>query len=142
MKESSDRRNPYLVLGLPYGAYVGEVRRAFARRSKEVAQGTLGGVDTADLTWALAQLEQSQADTTIDVSIYRVPANPSLFDEGLTGTGAIGFLDPGPTPIPRTTDSATTEDIDELASKALIQWLEVLLSTDGEAIKIPYPTPK
>jgi len=142
MSESNNRRNPYLVLGLPYGASVGEVRKAFARRSKEITQGSIVGVSKVDLTWALSQLERGTSDPTIDVSIYRVPANHSLFDHGSQGSNSVGFLNPAAIPILRTTESVTAEHIDELTSKALLEWANIFLSTNGPEIKIPYPLPK
>jgi hypothetical protein len=142
MATFDDRRNPYLVLGLPYGSSISDVRKAFSRRSREVARGSLSELTEADLTWALSQLEQGASDPAIEVSIYRVPANLSLFDSKPTGSDAVGFLNPRAEPILRTTDPATSEHIDELTDKALIEWVAILLSAEGMEIRIPYPTPE
>ena len=93
MSGSGDRRNPYLVLGLPYGSSPKDATRAFVRRQKEIGQGTFAAYRIADLTWALHQVEQAMHEREVDVTIYRVPANRSLFASppGVGDGGGRGF---------------------------------------------------
>ncbi len=141
MNGNDDRRNPYLVLGLAYGASVQEVRRAFARRSKEVSRGTFTAYTMEDLNWALYQLEQSQQDPDIDVTLYRVPANPSLFDSPSPDGNDHGFFNPAPVPIKRTTDPVDPEEIEALLDEAVLCWVKQLVSPTGASVQIPYPFP-
>ena len=141
MNGNEDRRNPYLVLGLEYGSSVRDVSLAFARRSREVSQGRFSAYTTEDLTWALDQLERSHDDLEIDVSIYRVPANPYLFGSGPEASSGSGFFDPAPVPIGRTTGPTDLEEIEALLDEAVVSWVGVLLGPAGEPVQVPYPFP-
>ncbi len=133
MSQIGDRRNPYLVLGLSYGAPVQDVKRAFARRAKEVAKGTFTAYGMEDLTWALHQLEQSQLDTDIDVTFYRVPANQSLFTSSTHNTVTDGQ---------RTESDPQTHLEDALSAVLKARWDEavnsakrVLTATENEDLR-------
>lgn len=119
MNQIGDRRNPYLVLGLSYGSPVQDVKRAFARRAKEVAKGTFTAYGMEDLTWALRQLEQSELDTDIDVTFYRVPANQSLFTSSSHNTV---------TDAQRTESDPQTHLEDALSAVLKARWDEALTS--------------
>ena len=143
MNGTEDRRNPYLVLGLPYGSSPREATRTFARRSREVNEGRFTGYTVEDLTWALNQVEQAAQDTGVDVRIYRVPANPSLFDGLPDGdTGGSGFFNPSPVPIGRATDPVGPGEIEALLDEAVTAWVEELLGPGGQPVQIPYPFPE
>ncbi len=103
-----DRRNPYVLLGLPYGASPGEVRRAFTRRSREVRFGDRTDVDVADLEWAVARIELEHADPSATFGTYRAPADPAV----LRPPAGFGLLAPLPRAAGRR--SPVTPD-DELA---------------------------
>lgn len=142
MNGTEDRRNPYLVLGLPYGSSPREATKAFARRSKEVNKSRSFGYTVEDLTWALNQVEQATQDFEIDVTIYRVPANPSLFDGSPDWDGeSSGFFNPRPVPIKRTTGPVDPEEIEALLDEAALCWVNQLVSPKGASVQIPYPFP-
>jgi hypothetical protein len=142
MSSHDDRRNPYLVLGVLYGSPASDVRKGFARRSREVSRGDLTAYTTEDLTWALSQIELSETDPEIDVTLYRVPANPTLFESVNGPGGVVGFFNPAPEPIARTTGPATSGHVEQLLDKAVVEWVENLLHRGAEDFRIPYPFPE
>ena len=141
MSGSGDRRNPYLVLGLPYGSSPREATRAFARRSREVNKSRFFGYTVEDLTWALHQVEQAVHEPEVDVTIYRVPANRSLFASppGVGHGGEAGFFNPGPVPIGRATGPVESEEVEVLLDKAVEGWVGGLFGPAGEPVQVPYP---
>jgi hypothetical protein len=84
-------RNPYLILGIPFGASREEANIAFARRSRALRRaGGRGGEAMTDLTWALNQIDEAVADPGAALGLYRIPADPAVFD------GGTGVLAPPP----------------------------------------------
>ena len=142
MKTYVDRRNPYLVLGIPYGASKREVRRAFAERSKRIRRGEFDAVRTEDLNWALHRLEQVEQDADIDLEYYRVPANNALIHDGPLSDSAHGFFNPEPAPLARRTNPLSSNERQNLADQAVIEWLRAFFAPGGEPIRIPYPHPE
>ena len=96
---------------------------------------------TADLTWALHQVEQAVHQPEVDVTIYRVPANRSLFASplGVGDGGGAGFFNPDPVPIGRATGPVESEEIEVLLDKAVEGWVGGLLGPAGEPVQVPYP---
>ena len=89
--------NPYLILGIPFGASREQANVAFARKTKGLRRsgGRAGAADRdklTDLTWALNQIDEATA-TGLDV--YRIPADPEAF----AAPGA-GVLSPPPETLP------------------------------------------
>ena len=142
MNGHNDRRNPYLVLGLSYGSSVSEARKRFARRSKEISRGDLTAYTTEDLTWALSQIELSEIDPEIDFSMYRIPANPKLFESANEPGGVVGFFSPAPEPIARVTAPISADHVEELLDEAVINWTKNLLDEGADDFRIPYPFPE
>jgi hypothetical protein len=141
MSGSEGRRNPYLVLGLPYGSSPKDATRAFVRRSRAIEQGTFVAYRITDLTWALQQVEQAAHEPKIDVTIYRVPANQSLLASppGVGDGGGTGFFNPAPVAIGRATGPVESEEVDVLLDKAVVGWVGGLLGSAGEPVQLPYP---
>lgn len=138
---TKERRNPYLVLGLPYGSEIRDVRRAFAKRAKKVAARNMTAYTMEDLTWALFQLEQSQHDPEVDITIYRIPANPETFRFQAEDTPEFGLFWPQAVPIQRRTAPSDREEIEELLDNAIVQWAEYMLDRGSQLVEIPYPFP-
>jgi len=101
---SDDRRNPYVLLGLPYGATLTEARRAFARRARDARWGDHDVIDAADLEWALARIELEHIDAAAAFGTYRVPADASV----LRSPAGFGLIAPAPRAASRR--SPTTPD--------------------------------
>lgn len=81
-------RNPYLILGLEFGASREEANIAFARRSKGMHRDPSKVDLLTDLTWALNQIDEAEGDPEHRIDLYRVPAVE-------TGEGS-GVLRPPP----------------------------------------------
>ena len=73
----SDRRNPYLVLGVPYGTSRAEATRAFAQRSRRARREATFPYTVDDMTWALHQIEAHLDNPSAAIDHFRVPADPS-----------------------------------------------------------------
>lgn len=101
----ADQRNPYVMLGIPYGSPKDVANRAFARRAKgqrrRRASDSGPVVDLTDLTWALNQVAENIRDPRTALHVYRVPADPGALDP--VGEGV---LRPGPELMGRTTGSS------------------------------------
>lgn len=101
MKETDEVRNPYLILGLSFGADAEDARSSFARLSRRARAGH-GSYTLDDLTWALQQVEQELGEPWEDVSLYRVPAIPEAYLPLRTIVAV-----PAPEPMPRQTPSGS-----------------------------------
>jgi hypothetical protein len=78
-------RNPYLILGLPFGATRDEANRAYALKARGLRR-TPGGEDAlVELGWALNQIDEAIADPRKALEIYRIPADPGAFYPEATG---------------------------------------------------------
>ena len=111
---SDDRRNPYLVLGVPYGADRARVTRSFARRSRRARRDDAFPYSLEDLTWALHQIEANIDDPTAAIDHFRVPADPSQ----LQLPQGPGLLRPPATPLERRTEPSTPSSIEALRQQA------------------------
>jgi hypothetical protein len=89
-------RNPYLILGLPFGAGREEANAAFVRRARRARRGELPGVEQTDLTWALNQIDEAVGDPRTALGTYRVPALPEAF----AAPASAGLLRPPPERFP------------------------------------------
>jgi hypothetical protein len=112
------QRNPYLILGLPFGASRDEANVAFARQARSLRrQGDAGKKQLVELTWALNQIVEALRDPDSTLEIYRIPADPDAFDpEGS------GFFTPPPERMERRTEPSGPDaaalighTVDELA---------------------------
>ena len=74
---SESRRNPYLILGVPYGSPSEIATRAFAKNTKRSKHEENYPYSLEDLTWARNQIKAHLENPTSDLSTYRVPADPA-----------------------------------------------------------------
>ena len=100
---NDDRRNPYVLLGLPYGASLIDAQRAFARKSREARWGDHDDVDLGDLTWALEQIESHHTDSAAGYGTFRIPTHATAIDP----PSGFGLLRPAPRPAPRQAEPPT-----------------------------------
>jgi hypothetical protein len=70
-------KNPYVLLGIPFGSSRDLAQAAFARRARRLRRQPNGAQLLTDLTWALNQIDEVLRDPSLAVSLYRVPADPS-----------------------------------------------------------------
>ena len=115
MTESTDgRRNPYLILGVPFGADPERARAAFARRVREVKAGERGS-SVEDLTWALHEVEVAARDPMQSLDHYRIPADPEV----LRADDCTGLFRPPPQPLARTSPPPSGAELEQLAVTGL-----------------------
>lgn len=126
------RRNPYILLGIPYGAGASEARRGFATKSRLVKRGGSAHYDVSDLTWALHELEQERVTDTTEIDVYRVPADPEVF----VGSEP-GLFNPPPEPFPIRSHSSREDVIDALEVAALVQ--QVMSDFSSTTVHLPDP---
>jgi hypothetical protein len=109
-----DRRNPYLILGIPYGASRGEARRAAVARTRELRQRQKAVYAPDDVNWALHQVEQVLDDPDSAVGVFRVPAAPGVLDAPTRE----GLFNPKAEVLDRTTTQLSDEDYDRIRREA------------------------
>jgi hypothetical protein len=126
-----DRRNPYLILGVPYGASRGEARRAAARRTRELRQREVAPYSTEDITWALHQVEQVIDDPESAVEVFRVPAAPGILD----APSGHGLFHPPAMPLPRRSGPLTDEDYCAIRHEAIAAVSRSVITTLGPHVK-------
>lgn len=133
---SEDRRNPYFILGIDYGASRDQARKASGRVIRRVRRepDALYGIE--DVTWALHQVEQAIDNPESAIDYFRVPANPALFSEAEGPS-----LDLPPTPMARTTSAPTPEELADLRSQALGEALEAFICASAEHIDLSSLSP-
>jgi hypothetical protein len=128
----ADRRNPYVMLGIPYGAPKDVANRAFVRRAKGQRRRRVSDVSTStdltNLTWALNQVSENTRDPRTALHVYRVPADPAAFEPD-----GEGVLRPGPELMGRTTDSSEGERVRLLEAARLeaVAALQAQISSDA-----------
>lgn len=127
-------RNPYVILGLPFGSSREEANVAFARKAKALRrQANLGRDALTDLTWALNQIDEALKHPDSAMHIYRIPADPDAFLS--SGTG---IFSPPPERLPaRAADRSAA--LEELRRQAARQYLNVLLAARAKQVGIPLP---
>jgi hypothetical protein len=120
-------RNPYLILGVDFGASHDDARRAFAHAARRIRRSG-GAWEIEDLNWALHEIEALESDPADSVSLYRVPADPEVFEP----QGG-GLLRPAPVPLSRRTLSSVR--------RAAMRDLNEVLAVAIAAVVAPPPSP-
>lgn len=130
----ADRRNPYVILGVPFGASEKDARGGFSRARRRLRQNPDQPFTAEDLTWALHQVEQILLKPELAFEVYRIPA--------VAATNPVGVFNPGPHRLPRTTDQATAEDWEQVKRSAIsVAVIDALATTlADQSSVIPYET--
>jgi len=75
-------RNPYVILGIPFGAPRATANAAFARKAQALKRDG-GDLDRmTDLTWALQRISVAITEPATAMDPYRIPADPQAFQTG------------------------------------------------------------
>jgi hypothetical protein len=128
-----ERRNPYIVLGISFGASREEANKAFARKAKALRRrGGHGHTALTDLTWALNQVDEAIRQPETELGIYRVPADPHAYD----GVG-VGVFNPPPERLPPHPGAEAA--LADLQAAAAHEYLTHLVSLRREQIGVPPP---
>jgi hypothetical protein len=126
-----ERRNPYVVLGVPFGASRDAASAAFARRARGLRRSPEGAKLLPELTWALNQIEEVLKAPELALEIYRVPADPSA----LVPSGS-GILSPPPVPLPRRTH-VSEHELATLQGQATDEALRAVRAEIGRRAELP-----
>jgi hypothetical protein len=126
-------RNPYTILGIPFGSSRAEANAAFARKAKALRRSGPSGMDElTDLTWALQQIDEALRHPAAAMELYRIPADPAVFR-----TRGEGVLRPPPERLPaRPGDRAG--DQAELRRRAAHEYLRHLVAIRASGLR-PLP---
>lgn len=131
---SADRRNPYVILGIPFGSSTQAARSGFARASRRVKGDANARYTMEDLTWALHQVEQIVEDPELTFHIYRLPANP----DALAASRGTGVFNPQPVRLPRRSAPGSGSNLEAARRDALRLELRSWLQ-ERQLPKIPGP---
>ena len=127
-----DTRNPYVILGIPFGSSREEANLAFARRAKRL-RGSGDRRQLTDLTWALNMIDEAISHPDAAMEIYRIPADPQAFE----ADGAGVFRPPPERLGPRPGDTAAA--FRSLQARAAQEALRELLRARAAQVPVPQP---
>jgi hypothetical protein len=127
-------RNPYVILGIPFGSSREEANIAFARKARQLRRlGTEGRGRMTDLTWALNQVDEGIRHPDAAMEIYRIPADPEAFT-----VRAAGVLAPPPETMPRHSGDPQAA-LDEVRAAAALEYLRYLVLLRADQVQPPAP---
>jgi hypothetical protein len=131
------QRNPYLILGVPFGTHRDDARRAFAFAAKRLRANSDGPYAVEDLTWALQEIESLDKDPENMVDHFRVPADPVVFH-----VDGPGVFRPDPRCMGRRTTPNDCPSLDRLRIEAATEILELIIReySGGVDIDLAYDT--
>ena len=127
-------RSPYIVLGLPMGSTRDEAAAAFARGVRRLRREPGCGLTQEDLTWALREIENPNAELAASIDYLRHPAGTAGFPEPSSGEL---FVEP-PVPMPRSTPPMSEHDRDALRLRILAAEAESILESLTPVLHSPY----
>lgn len=126
-------RNPYLVLGIPFGAPRAEANAAFAKKAQALKREG-GSLDQmTDLTWALQRINVAIREPATAMELYRIPADPEAFQ-----SGGDGVLRPPPEKLPAA-EGDRAAALEELRQAAAREYLRYLVTVRAAAVPLPPP---
>lgn len=126
-------RNPYIILGIPFGASRADANAAFARKAQALKREG-GSLDQmTDLTWALQRISVAIRQPATAMELYRIPADP----EALQADGD-GALRPPPERLPAAEGdgAAALADLQQAAAR---EYLRYLVGMRAAAVTLPPP---
>ena len=129
-----DQRNPYIILGVPYGASKAEASEGHARALRRLKKDPDATYSESDLSWAIYQIEQVRGSSRPDDGIYRIPADPAVYSDC-----QYGLLQPRPVAMKRRTDRSHDDFGECLMSAAGTELLRHLLDEHGGRVEPEAP---
>jgi len=127
-------RSPYIVLSVPMGCTRDEAAAAFARGVRRLRREPECGLTQEDLTWALREIENPNADLASSIEYLRHPAGSAGFPEPAPGEL---FVEP-PVPMPRSTPPMSEHDRDALRLRILAAEAASILESLIPVLHSPY----
>lgn len=126
-------RNPYVILGIPFGASRAAANAAFARKAQALKRDG-GDLDQmTDLTWALQRISVAIREPATAMELYRIPADPEAFQ-----TGGDGVLHPPPERLPAA-EGDRDAALAELQQAAAREYLRYLVTVRAGQTSLPPP---
>jgi hypothetical protein len=126
-------RNPYVILGIPFGAPKSVANAAFARKAQALKRDG-GSLDQmTDLTWALQRISVAIREPGTAMELYRIPADPEAFQAD--GDGA---LRPPPERLPAV-NGDKVNSLEGLRQGAAREYLRYLVSVRATRVTLPPP---
>lgn len=126
-------RNPYVILGIGFGASRAEANAAFARKARALRRDGADLDLMTDLTWALQRIDVSIREPATAMEMYRIPADPEAFQ----GEGE-GVLRPPPERLaPARGDRHAA--LEALRHAAAREYLRHLVTVRAASIALPPP---
>lgn len=124
--------NPYVLLGLPFGASSEAANVAFARKARPLKrQGDAGHEALVRLTRALNDIVEGLREPDLAIDLYRVPADPTAFE----GQGG-GVLAPGPELLERR-QPASDPALADLRLAASFEVLRAAIVGSAQQVTLP-----
>ena len=129
-------RNPYLILGLDYGAHEEDARRALGRTMRRVRSQPDSPYAAQDVTWALNEIQRAETDPDAALKYFRVPADAGAYERTADGSG---LFSPPARRMPRTSRATSADEWEGVKQQALEELARLVLSSPGgmQALK-PY----
>jgi hypothetical protein len=129
-------RNPYVILGIPFGASRAEANVAFARKARSLRRTVGSDTDQlTDLTWALQRIDEAIRNPSAAMELYRIPADPEAFD-----SAGHGVMRPPPE---RLASRYTSEDrehaLAQMQREAAREFLRYLVAVRVAGTRLPEP---
>jgi hypothetical protein len=124
-------RNPYLILGVDFASSGDDARRAFAHAARRIRRHG-GAWEIEDLNWALHEVEALASNPADVVSIYRVPADPTVFDPA-----GEGLFRPPPVPLARRTPQKDERSLSQVRARAMRELNDLLLDAAEAHTRLP-----
>jgi hypothetical protein len=131
---STDRRNPYVILGIPFGSDRATAERAFSQRSRLARKGGDFPHSVDDLIWAINQVESHLDDPTTSAATYRIPVYP----EALRRPTGHGLFRPPLVPLARRTPASTPDEVGAVLAEARKDALDHLLTKAATDVRRRY----
>lgn len=126
-------RNPYVILGVAFGATRAEANIAFARKARGLRRGSEDADQLTDLTWALHRIDEAIKQPATAMEIYRIPADP-----GALGGEGEGILRPPPERL-RAREGDRDRALSSLGLAAAREYLRYLTVIRAARIQLPPP---
>jgi hypothetical protein len=126
-------RNPYVILGIPFGAPRAEANAAFARRAQALKREGASLDQMTDLTWALQRISVAIREPATAMELYRIPADPEAFQFDRDGA-----LRPPPEQLPAAGGDRAAA-LEGLRQAAAREYLRYLVTVRAAAVRLPPP---
>jgi hypothetical protein len=125
-------RNPYVILGIEYGAPRDEANLAFARMARPLKRSKAQEA-LLNLTWALNQIDEAIKNPELALDIYRIPADKAAFE-----SEGSGIFAPPPEHLSRR-ESTPDADLATLEATARRELLARVVTAYATTRPLPLP---